>query len=690
MARNLWNKIALAACVATFTSHAMAQQVGVVSQLKVLSENPSKGYICEDVSSPEAWKKTYIKDGMTDEQKAIAIWKSIVKYRHQGNTPQEFLQNACVHDPIKTYNVYGHNMCCCTSANLQGLARYVGIPSQGRMITQHSVAEVWYDGAWHMFDGSLMNYFRNAQGQVASVNEIHQSIREWRAENPGVAVGDKALKDFGANGGWKKGPKVLATAEPGMYCETSPGGVNGAGWHGWWSTMGEYGKIPQQENAFGYSHDGAGKKTLGVYDYGPILGYTVNVQLREGEKITRNWSHKGLYVNMHEQPKPPGAAAANIVNALKTQRAMGDMAPGRMGNGTLEYDVPLETGAFRTGALLADNLQTKSEGASAAVVVKDGSKDGTLIIRRPSSFVYLKGELALSPVVAAGGSVTVFFSRNHGMDWKEIAKFDQPGDQKIDLSKETFRLYDYQLKFVMTGAGTGLNSLKINHDIQHSQAVLPLILEGENKIMFSAGEQEGTITYEGSMRPNDKNIYFMEFHPVLENLSNERMMVQGGRGTAVFTVKTPGDITCLRIGAHYRARDYPAAYTDPNARTRDYWDIEASFDKGATWKKVDQLTRGQPASTKYVVFTDVVPNSREMQVRFTGVQNNTTGMFDLRIDTDYKEPAGGFRPVKVTYVWTENGQEKTHSQTCTKPNETWTITCGPGTVAKSYTMELAK
>jgi len=60
------------------------------------------------------------------------------------------------------------------------------------------------------------------------------------------------------------------------------------------------------------------------------------------------------------------------------------------------------------------------------------------------------------------------------------------------------------------------------------------------------------------------------------------------------------------------------------------------------------------------------------------------------MDADYKEPAGGFKPVKVTYVWTENGTEKTDSHIAKTPTDTWTIKCGPGTVAKSYTLELAK
>ena len=50
------------------------QTPGVVSHVKVLSDK------VEDVSSMEAWKKTYIKDGMSDQEKAIAVWKSVATF----------------------------------------------------------------------------------------------------------------------------------------------------------------------------------------------------------------------------------------------------------------------------------------------------------------------------------------------------------------------------------------------------------------------------------------------------------------------------------------------------------------------------------------------------------------------------------------------------------------------------------
>src|SRR5688500_18930975 len=87
---------------------AAAAEPAVVSHVKILSEH------VEDVSSVEAWRKTFIKPGMTDRQKALAVWETVVKFRHQDQPPNEHLQDQVnVHDAIKTFNVYGYGMCCC-------------------------------------------------------------------------------------------------------------------------------------------------------------------------------------------------------------------------------------------------------------------------------------------------------------------------------------------------------------------------------------------------------------------------------------------------------------------------------------------------------------------------------------------------------------------------------------------------
>ena len=54
------------------------------------------------------------------------------------------------------------------------------------------------------------------------------------------------------------------------------------------------------------------------------------------------------------------------------------------------------------------------------------------------------------------------------------------------------------------------------------------------------------------------------------------------------------------------------------------------------------------------------------------------------------EPAGGFRPVKVTYRWEEDGKAKEQVFVAKKGEETWTINCAAKPAMKSIVMELAE
>ncbi len=588
-------------------------KVGVVCHVKVVSDKTP------DMTNLETWKKAFLKDGMTDEQKAMAVWKTVRTFQHQEAPPVEFIQNEeAVQDPFKIFNVYGYSLCSIASCEVECLARAAGLQARGRIINSHSVPEVYWDGAWHLLDGSLMCYFPKADGKLASVDEIIAGIKEWYEKNPGYKGNGDKLVQFMRGGGWKKGPEVLSRCP--SYDEN---GWLEAATHGWYSTMQEY--------------DGS---QSGLYEYGYSQGYEVNIRLRPGERLTRNWSNKGLHVNMNGGGGPPGCITAKVgQDSLRYTPKDGDLAPGRVGNGTLEYDVP-------------------------AALLRDAAKSGSFTVRMPSSYVYLTGKATFK----AAGPVSIQFSDNNGLDWKDVTA----KDGVADLSPLVFRRYDYRLTF--KGA---LQSLRLEHDIQNSQRALPALAQGKNTLTFTSGPPESTITVEGSTGDGGKGKQLLasDFHP-------ERNGMDGwwfqGKGDLTYTVSTPGDLTRLRFGSHYRARD-----------AKDGIDYLVSLDGGKTWKKAGRAEGPTPGHCTYVTFSDVPAGVREAKVRFEGTSRNATGFLNLRIDADYREPLGGFRPVKVTYHWEEDGKPKEQAFVAKKPEETWTITCAAKPVMKSIVMELA-
>jgi hypothetical protein len=153
----------------------------------------------------------------------------------------------------------------------------------------------------------------------------------------------------------------------------------------------------------------------------------------------------------------------------------------------------------------------------------------------------------------------------------------------------------------------------------------------------------------------------------------------GGKGDVTFSIATPAEMTRLRFGGFYRARD-----------AKDGWDYQVSFDDGKTFKTVDRAAGPCQGCCKYVVVSDVPAGTKAAQVRFVGEQRNTLCLFDFRIDADYKEPHGGFRPVKVTYVWDEGGTEKKDVHVAQKAEESYTINCAAKPTMKSLIVELAQ
>jgi hypothetical protein len=492
-----------------------ADAAGVVSHIKVVSDK------VEDVSSVAAWKKSFIKDGMSDEQKALAVWESVVKFRHQDIPPVEYLtgDGGDVHDPIKTFNVYGYNMCCCESSNILALAQEAGLEGRGWGIHSHSVPEVKYGGAWHLLDASLVCFFRKPDRSIAGVEDIIGSIGAWYGEHPEYRNNNDKLYKFMGGGNWRKGPAVLANTT--AYDDN---GWLPAATHGWYSTMQEY------------DGSGGGKDNKAfLYNYGYSMGYEVNIQLRPGERLTRNWSNKGLHINQDGAGANPGSLTEKTGQGQLLYAAkLGDLSNQRIGNGTAEYRVPVGSTALKNSALTYTNWAVTDGGKNQpALQVEKGTEPGVLELDLPSSYVYLDGTAKLNAVVGAGGEVVVSFSDNHGLDWKEVAKLTASGEQALELKALVYRRYDYRLKIVAKGSGSGVQSLSFAHTIQHSQRALPALAQGDNTIRFSAGAAEGTVTLEakGDLSGKGKQLTYADFHPKTEGLKPDTLLLAGGQGS---------------------------------------------------------------------------------------------------------------------------------------------------------------
>ena len=107
-----------------------------------------------DLRSVSAVVARAIEPGMSDQEKAMALWWQQVQLRfHYPGDNRELLS------PVKTLNIYGHNTCGNDSICMAGLWKAAGLKVAPARLVGHCVTQVFYDGAWHLFDGDMHSLF---------------------------------------------------------------------------------------------------------------------------------------------------------------------------------------------------------------------------------------------------------------------------------------------------------------------------------------------------------------------------------------------------------------------------------------------------------------------------------------------------------------------------------------------------
>jgi hypothetical protein len=107
-----------------------------------------------DFRSVNAIVARAIEPGMTDNEKAMALWWQEIQHRfHYGGDNNELLS------PVKSLNVYGHNTCGNDSICLAGLWKTAGLKVAPARLVGHCVTQVFYDDAWHLYDGDMHSLY---------------------------------------------------------------------------------------------------------------------------------------------------------------------------------------------------------------------------------------------------------------------------------------------------------------------------------------------------------------------------------------------------------------------------------------------------------------------------------------------------------------------------------------------------
>jgi Transglutaminase-like superfamily len=393
--------------------------------------------------SVETILASVLRPGMTDAEKAIAIWvfcSSIEVQCHDNNRrvgplyPDDKSQpsrNGFQErgNPVKAVNSYYCSGCQYSATNLVVLLRHAGLTARAVWICPlgqyecHCVAEVWYDGGWHLFDPERRSFYLNGDNRtIASYAALHK--------------------------------------KPGLAARTHDGGF-----------AAKYRAMRSHAKEYEMNYPPS------VMPVDPDWVDTMSMTLRPGEKFIWLWNDVDKFL-----------LGLNPRN--KNNR------PYRLANGKMIYRPNLRDANFRTGILSEENIKT---------TVEDGRKPSIHSdIPGATSFVSYKVK---TPYPIVGGIVggrfyrksksdicQIYISVNNN-DWTKVASVDTTGEIEKYLSVDNFLptknggpIYECYLKYEFSAAAdpedVGIDQVYLEFDVQMSEAGLPSLSVGKNRVSY--------------------------------------------------------------------------------------------------------------------------------------------------------------------------------------------------------------
>jgi len=398
-----------------------------------------------DTNSVEGILKDIFKGKNTLQEKAIALYEFQRLMVYHVNA-DKYGDNR---DFMKSYNVYGHNLCGSQATSAVELARAAGCFTGQRVVgvPGHTIYELNYDGKWHTFD-TMMNFYvftNKDKNDIADLDQLK--------ENPDLAI--KAVEEGRACPGY-------------LLCGDTPKTFTG------------------------------GRKAVLDYKSSPSKDL-MKYSLRKGESWTR------YYLPQFEAPdwnRPLGGGVGpyhgcggrddkDSINFpfwepyLISKYGKVSRSYRHWATGYWEYAPDLKDAAAISDAKVKD--VTASNGVLRATTAS-----------RPGVFIY---DLAHCPWLLVNGKFTAKVKKGNSSDTikisagltldsvKELWSAKDEGESKVDL--DIFaggigkRAWNCVVKVEISAADpakTGLSELNVKFGFIHNYPASPMLLPGDNRI----------------------------------------------------------------------------------------------------------------------------------------------------------------------------------------------------------------
>ena len=122
-----------------------------------------------DLTSAETILASIHDVGMTDEEKALAIFEFVKAWRIHWWPPSAQDERF---DPVKVVGVYGYGHCGEAARVIEQLARRAGLGTRVWELNGHIVSEIYFDRRWHIVDADLEKIYDHPDGYLAGVEDL--------------------------------------------------------------------------------------------------------------------------------------------------------------------------------------------------------------------------------------------------------------------------------------------------------------------------------------------------------------------------------------------------------------------------------------------------------------------------------------------------------------------------------------
>ena len=573
-----------------------------------------------------------------------------------------WMHGAELTDPIMQWNDFGFTMCSTICGINCSIWDAMGFKVRHWEIQNHTVPEVFYDGRWHMVDNSMSALYTLCDGVTIAGTEDIGKTQGCPASGGKVEFGHIAK----------------------YHC------LNGTGRNGLLTGADCNRELKQEGICFNPN------KIRNCNDLWWNRGHRYILNLRPGEVYTRYYHrldadspHKVLQWekgNQHYEADP-AYYVPNMHKNPKLRGKDGDSPKYNIrGNGIRTYSPRLaakdlaESLYSQSGVQPADGggVQPAKAGEMAHAIFK---VEGANVI----TSMTIKAAVNRH---SADDMARISISTNNGVEWKEVWKSKTAGESspEIKLIDEVNGSYEVLVKVQLLGkvaaADAQLKKIGFQTITEVNAKALPRLSIGKNTIYVGTGDQSEAVVFWPDLRGKDyrryvvaeQNVETEEDDPQVAAVMHLKEPQQ--QAFVVFNLQTPRDMPRIVYGGRLFNKGDGSKIS-----------LLHSFDNGQTWTTdytLDGSTRPWDI-IKYVTVDQVPKGTRTALFKYTFVSKDpeakNCGLFNVRMEADYRPAVEGFKPIEVTWTWKERQEDystvqRSHTQLVEKVPATYTINVG--------------